>query len=107
MERRIQFKAEGDNLLLAKMDKRRGNFDASIARAGADEFAKCLIIRRPAVGIARTVLLHRADENGAGAEDFRPAYCGREEMRVAKWDVGHRNGFADRLMLRRFGHGDG
>lgn len=107
MERRVQFKAEGNNLLLAKMDERRGDFDASIPRAGADELLKRLIIGRPAVRISGTVLLDRPDEDSVGAKDFRPAYCGGKEVSVAERHVGHGNGFANELVLGSFGYGDG
>lgn len=106
MERCVQFKAESDNLLLAKMDERRGDFDASLACAGSNELLKRLIIRGPAVGISGAVLLDRADEDSARAEDFRPAYGGGEKVRVAKGDIGYGNGFANGLVLGSFGDAD-
>src|ERR1700760_2047284 len=91
MEGRRQFKAEPHDLLLPHMDERRGNFDVSVARAGADKLLKSLIIGRTAVRIAGTVLLHRPDQDGLRAQDLGPADGGRQEMRVAKRYVGDRN----------------
>src|SRR6185437_11081192 len=95
MERRIQFKTERHNLLLAKMDERGFNFDASVACSRADKLLKRLIIDRSAVGIAGAVRLNRADEDGLGSQHFGPAYGGGEEVGVAERDVGYWYRFAN------------
>lgn len=88
MEGRMQFKAEGHNLLLAEMDERGGDFDASVARSGANKLPKRFVIRGAAVRITGAVLLDRADEDGARAEHLGPAYGGGEEVRIAEGNVG-------------------
>src|SRR6185437_5040817 len=99
MERSIQFKTERYNLLLVKMDERRFDFDASVARSRADKLLKRLIIRRPAVGIAGAVRLHRANEDGLRPQHLGPAYRGGKEMGVAEGNIGYGNRFADGTVL--------
>ena len=61
MEGRGQFKAAADYLVLAHRDKRSFDADGAVARAGANELLKGLVVGGTAVGIAGAVLLDRTD----------------------------------------------
>src|SRR5882757_1110251 len=72
MEGRGEFKAAADYLVLTHRDKGCFDTDGAIARAGANELLKGLVVGRAAVGIAGAVLFDRSDVNGLGSEDLRP-----------------------------------
>lgn len=99
MEGRSQFNPKRDNLLLAEMDERRVDFDASVAGAFADKLLEGMVIGGAAVGVSRAILLHRADDDLLGSDDFGPAYGGGEEVGVAERNVGDRDGCANGLVL--------
>ena len=110
MEGRGEFKAAADYLVLAHGDKRRFDADGAVARAGADELLKGLVVGGTAVGIAGAVLLDGADVDGLGAEHLCPTDGGGEEVRVAEGNIGDGNAGADSVgvgpVRRRFGDGD-
>ena len=73
----------------------------------SNQILKRLIIRWPAIRIARAVLLHRPDEHRLRAQHFGPAHRRRKKMRIAKRNIRHRNPRSDARPARpRFRHVD-
>jgi hypothetical protein len=105
MEGCREFKAAADYLVLAHGDKRRFDADGAVARAGADELLKGLIVGGAAVGITGAVLLDGANIDRLRAEHFRPTDGGGEKVRVAEGNVGDRDAAADGVLICR-GFGD-
>src|SRR5580704_9725259 len=99
MERSAQFKAAPHNLVFTQRNQRRLNLDAAFFGPGDDGPIKRLVKLRPAVGIARAVLLYRPNVDALGPQYLSPTDRRRQEMRIAKRNVGDRDFLAD--MLRR------
>src|SRR5712692_7992497 len=74
------------------MDDGGDNFDM---RGGLcpdlDELVEGVIVLPPAVGVSGGILLDGTYENPGSADDLPPAYCDRENMRVAERDIRCRN----------------
>jgi len=101
MEGRREFKAAADYLVLTHRDKGCFDTDGAIARAGANELLKGLVVGGTAVGIAGAVLLDCTDVDGLGSEDLGPTDGGGEEVRVAEGDIGDGDGSADLVLVGR------
>src|SRR5207248_11201568 len=102
-EGRTQFKAKAHNLRLAHSDKRRDDLNSSFLRAGAYHLVESVVVGWAAIRIPRAILLDRSNVNLGRTQHFCPANRHREKMRVAEWDVGHRNIMTD---CCRFRHGN-
>src|ERR1700712_2620334 len=63
MERCAQFNSQPDDLVFTHGDQRRFNPNLALFRAHPDELIECLIVSRPAVRIARAILLYRPDKH--------------------------------------------
>ena len=88
MERRIEFQPAPDDLRLVHGDERRHDFYARLGpRAEIDDLVEGVVKDFAAVGIARRILLDRADVDAARTDHLRPARGHREEIGVTKRHV--------------------
>jgi hypothetical protein len=77
------------DLRLLHVNERGHDLDPGLGLgAHLDGLVEGLVEGLAAVGIARAVFLHRADEYLRGADDLGPGCCNGEQMGVAEGDVG-------------------
>src|SRR5579885_3692935 len=72
-------------------NQRRHDFDLSLLGPSFDDLIEGAIVLWATVRISGTVRLHGADIDLSRINNFRPTYCSRKKMGVAKWNIRDRN----------------
>src|SRR3954464_3559063 len=103
LQGRTQLQPAADDLTLAECDERRGDSDVRCFCAHLDELVERVVVLGAAVGVAGAILCDGADVDLFRSQHLGPADGSRKKMRIAEWDVGYGNLFAD---VGRFGDSD-
>ena len=91
MQWRTKFNTQLHNLTFTHVDEGCFYLDVTHFCALSYQLVKGVVVCRPTVWVAGTVLLHGTDQNGLCAKDLCPANSRGEKMRVAEWHIGDRH----------------